>query len=123
MVAPILGALTLPDQLIWVDRYAYLPVAAQVERTIGGGVAIFNQATSNGRTITLEARDGVEWFTQAQVNSLISMGSVAGAVYVFIYDSESMNVQFDHSAPPAAEFIPLWPFDDNYTGTIKLITV
>ena len=118
-----LGFLTLPDQIIWADRYAFSPVAGQVARTIAGGLAMFTQAMTAGRPITLEARDGVAWLDQAQVDALMAMAAQAGATFVLTYDGETHNVRFAHHAPPAVEFAPIWPFTAYYTGTIKLITV
>ena len=123
MAAPTLGALTLPEQMIWVDQYAYSPVSGQMNRTLAGGLAIFNQGAVEGRPITLEARDGVAWLTQAQVDSLVTMAGQVAATFTLVFDGNSYDVQFSHHSPPAIDFAPLWPFDPNYTGLIKLITV
>jgi len=118
-----IGALELPDQMIWTDRYSFSPVAGQSARTIAGGLALFTQSMTKGRPVTLEAREGVAWLTQAQVEAIMIMAAQAGATFTFIYDGESHNVRFAHHSPPVAEFTPIWPFADQYNGTIKLITV
>lgn len=123
MAAPTLGALTLPDQIIWVDQYSYIPIVGQAERTLGGAIVLFNQAASKGRPITLEARDGVAWLTQAQIDSIITMASSLGTAYLFTYNGESYDVQFAHAIQPVVEFTPIWPLSDTYTGVINLITV
>jgi hypothetical protein len=123
MAAPTLGALTLPDQIIWADRYSYTPITGQNNRTLAGGFAIFNQLATKGRPITLDARDGVAWLTQSQVDSLMTMAAAVGATYVFTYDGESHNVQFAHASPPVVDFTSIWPHAVMYTGIINLITI
>ena len=122
-MAKTLGALTLPDQMVWVDRYKWFPVAGQAARTIAGGLALFTQGMVKGRPVTLEARDGMAWLTQAQVDGLAAMAAQAGATFTLVWDGESFSVQFAHHESPAMEAEPIWPFADQYTGTIKLITV
>ncbi|MDH5757897.1 MAG: hypothetical protein OEZ55_14660, partial [Nitrospinota bacterium] len=62
-----LGALTLPDQIMWIDRYSWAPATGQMERTMAGGLALFTQSMANGRPVTLEAREGVAWLSRQQV--------------------------------------------------------
>jgi hypothetical protein len=109
--------------MIWADRYSHSPVAGQVARTIAGGLAIFVQAMSAGRPVTLEARDGVAWLTQSQVDALVVMAAQAGATFTFTYDGETQSVRFAHHTPPVVDFVPIWPFAEQYTGAVKLITV
>jgi len=122
-MAKSLGALSLPDQMVWSDQYAWSPVAGQASRTIAGGLAVFNQSMNKGRPVTLEARDGVAWLTRAQVDGIMAMASQAGASFTLSWDGDSHTVRFAHHQQPAAEFAPIWPFADQYTGTIKLITI
>ncbi|MDH5478138.1 MAG: hypothetical protein OEY50_07385 [Nitrospinota bacterium] len=118
-----LGALTLPGQIMWIDRYSWAPATAQVERTIAGSLAMFSQSVSGGRPITLEAREGVAWLSQAEVDAIMVMAAQPGVAFTLDWNGEQHTVRFAHHSPPATEFSPIWPFADQYTGTIKLITI
>ena len=118
-----LGALTLPDQMMWTDQYAWSPAAGQAQRTIAGGLALFTQSLTKGRPITLEAQDGVAWLTQQQVEEIMAMAAQPGAAFTLNWNGETHTVRFAHHAPPVAEFTPIMPMADQYTGIIKLITV
>jgi len=122
-MANSLGALSLPDQIIWADQYNFAPVAGQAVRTIAGGFAMFTQSMAAGQPVTLEARDGVAWLTQANVDTLMTMAAQAGTVFLLTLGALSFNVRFAHHTPPVVDFSPLWPMYDQYTGTIKLVTV
>ena len=118
-----LGSLTLPDQILWTDRYSWSPAAGQAQRTIAGSLALFTQSVSGGRPVTLEAREGVAWLTQQQVDSLMAMAAQPGAAFTLSWEGELYTVRFAHHSPPAVELSPIWPLAAHYTGTIKLITV
>ena len=122
-MANTLGALILPERMAWTNRWTYTPVMAQATRTIAGGLAIFTQAAVKGRPITLDAREGVSWLTRAQVDAIMAMAAKPGATFALVYQGESHQVRFAHHDPPAVELSPVWPLADQYTGTIKLITV
>ncbi|MDH5637427.1 MAG: hypothetical protein OEZ04_02940 [Nitrospinota bacterium] len=118
-----LGALTLPDQMLWTDQYSWSPAAGQAQRTIAGGLALFTQSMIKGRPVTLEAADGVAWLTQQQVDDIMAMAAQPGAAFTLSWEGEMSTVRFAHHAPPVVEFSPIMPLADQYTGTIKLITV
>ena len=52
-----LGALVLPDGLIWADEYAWTPVAQQAEeRTLTGALVVEEAIKTGGRPITLKGQ-------------------------------------------------------------------
>jgi len=118
-----LGDLVLPDAVEWTDKHAYSPVAQSAARTLGGGNVIYTQALTAGRPVTLEAREGVLWLSQAEVDAVMAMADQAGAQFALVWEAEQYTVMFRHHEPPAVGFTPIWPHHDKYFGTIKLITV
>lgn len=52
-----LGALVLPDGLVWADEYAWTPVAQQAEeRTLTGALVVEEALKQGGRPITLKGQ-------------------------------------------------------------------
>ena len=119
----ILGNLTLPDSLQWIDRDAWSPVIQSTATTLGGGTAIFSQPRIDGRPITLEAEEQVTWLDQDTVDALKTMASQAGATFTLNWEGGLFSVLFRHHDAPAITFQPLWPNHDLYTGTIKLMEI
>lgn len=122
-----LGGITLPD-MIWSDRYESQQVAQTIKRTLGGKPVIFVGALIAGRSITLEATTNFAWLTRDQVAAVQALADVADGVYDLIYNAVTYSVMFRHADAPAVSFTPnlarVAQFAaDNFTGTIKLITV
>jgi len=122
-----LGDLELPDNIIWENRYLYPKVVADVERTIDGDEVVFSQAVGS-RPIDLVAYEDMGWLTQEQVDALLEMASVPGAVYLFVYEDFVSQVRFRHEDPPVIDVSPIIPrpnpsIGDYYYGTIKLMEV
>ena len=119
----ILGDLTLPDSLQWIDRDSWSPVIQSTATTLGGGTAIFSQPRIDGRPITLEAEEQVTWLDQETVDALKEMASQAGATFTLNWEETIFTVLFRHHDTPAISFQPLWPHHDLFTGTIKLMEI
>lgn len=118
-----LGGVTLPDSIEWIDKYTGSPVGQSVSRTLGGALVTFNQDLVDGVLITLSAQDEVCWLTQAEVDAIKALADQVGAQFVLNWEGTNYNVMFRHYEPPAFEVNPIWPHNEYYIGTIKLITV
>lgn len=122
-----LGGITLSSDLVWVDRYKYLPVGQTLKQTLTGTTVVYSSLLSNGRNITLEAQDNMGWLTKQQVLDLTAIASVPGASYTLNYQNEeTFTVFFRQNDPPAIEFQPLVDGQgpsDYFTGVIKLLTI
>lgn len=122
-----LGSVVLSPDMVWSDRYKHLPVGQTVKQTLAGTSVIFTSSISNGRVITLEARDDMGWLTKQQVLDLTTLASSPGSVYTFDYHGEETHqVVFRQNEPPAVEFQPLVDGQgpsDYFTGIIKLLTI
>jgi len=121
-VAKTLGGVTLPDSTEWTDRYAAGLVDQAVDVTLGGNPVVHSAARQLAQAITLEARDRVTWLTTAEVQSIQALAQVPGAGYTLDWDGDTHTVVFDHSAG-ALRFEPVLPHADQWTGTIRLLTI
>lgn len=123
-----LGALTLPDALVWVDRFTPNPVAQSFKRSYGGRVLLTSLQLIAGRAITLEAGQTYGWIDKSVADELIIMSQQVGATYSLVFGLETMTVMFRHYEPPAVELTPFVPrteheATDILIGRIKLVTV
>jgi hypothetical protein len=121
-----IGSLILNPEIVWEDKSKWVPIYQGSALTLGGKTIIQAIAAVNGRPVTLTATQTQGWLTLTQVNALLVMAAVPGAVYVFQYGSFTTNVMFRSHEPPAVEMTPLVDGAEPCTyhsGTIKLITI
>lgn len=116
-----LGGISLPAQMIWVEKYTSRKIAASATPTLDGGL-IVNQQSLRYSDITLEAREEVAWLDQVTVDALLAI-VVAGAQFTLVWDGVTYTVVPRHQDAPAFEFQPLWPFYSLYTGRLKLTQI
>lgn len=127
-MAVTLGGVSLPDDLVWVNRDAYNPVRQEVKFTLGGAPVMYHRSISSARPIVLASLPDQAWFTKAQVDSITGLADVAAATYALVIGSDSFSVVFDYTQGQAAEFNPLIGRSeplagDYFTGTLKFLTV
>ena len=124
-----LGGLTLNDDLIWVDRFTYSPIAQSTDRLLAGTLVVHNQTLQKGQPITLEANESTGWFTTPMVTQIMTWAATPGQELTFNFHNEvSYQVAFNHEDAPAVEFNPIvfrvpYATTDYFTGTLKLFTV
>ena len=123
-----LGILTLPDALVWVDRFTPAPVAQSFKRSYGGRAVLSSVQLIAGRTVTLEAAQTYGWITKGVADELLIMSAQPGVIFPLVFGAETMNVVFRHYEPPAIELTPFVPRTTHETtdyliGRIKLLTV
>lgn len=96
-----LGTVTLPDDLIWSDEYAWSPVSQAVDITLGGALMIQEAAQLKGRPITLVGADDRAWLTSAQIEDLRLLANTANATHsLTLPDARTFNVRFSRSGQP-----------------------
>lgn len=117
-----LNGVQLPAQLIWAEQYASRRVAGTMVPTLDGGVLAYTQQL-RFQNITIEAREETDWFDQTMVDTFLAMAETPGASYSLTWAGTVYTVIFRHAEQPAAEFTPVWPFETNYTGRLKLLQV
>lgn len=122
-----LGAITLPDDLLWQDEFAHDPVAQSLTRTEGGALIVEETALAAGRPITLVGGQDAGWITRAQLVALRALADTANTEHLLtLNDGRTFDVVF--ARPGAIEAEPIVPFNlpltgDFYALSLKLITV
>lgn len=96
-MAITLGALALPDGLIWTDEYAWTPVAQATTYTLTGALVVEDAEKQAGRPITLAgAQDGNDysaWMTRTQLEALKTALDAAGATFTLtLHDARTFTV-------------------------------
>jgi hypothetical protein len=108
-----LGAVTLPDGLVWVDEYAWSPISSEVAITLGGSVVIQQAAQLKGRPITLAGTDRHGWATRSTVAALQALADVAGATYTLTLPGpRTYTVAWRHEGGAALEAVQVDPVED-----------
>lgn len=121
-MAITLGALALPDGLVWSDEHAWTPIEQATERTLTGALVLEEAVKQKGRPITLAgAKDGTgytAWVARAQsfrgfasLESIRTALLVAGAEFVLtLHDGRSFTVapRHDGEGPLSVEPLPVY---------------
>ena len=124
-----IGSVTLDNDMIWSDEYAFNPVLASARRTIGGGIYVQEFAAQiAGRAITLEATATQGWQLKTTVDSLHTLAAAPGATYALTIDSLSITVRFANETDngpiqmqPVTTLTGTVPDTIYYIGTIHLM--
>lgn len=127
-MAITLGGIELPKTTVWTDRQIGDPILQTRNVTLGGKAVVSSFALPSGRLITLEGQQDTGWITKDVYDSLYSLSATVGATYSFVYNTETYQVMFNHTDPPAISGSPLiyrnnQDGTDYYVFSIKLITV
>jgi hypothetical protein len=105
--------ITVPDDLLWSDEFAWSPVEQTVERGLTGSSIVQVGTKTNGRPITLGAdADNVGWVTRTTLDALYGFASVAGKVMTLTYRGTARQVIFRHQDNGAVEASPVIPYAD-----------
>lgn len=123
-----LSGVQLSSHMLWSDRYSHRSVLQTGVRTLGGNHRTFSHQIQGGRPITLQGDGESGWLTFAQVQQLIAMADIPGAIYSLNYFDEVYSVVFRHEEPPAFEASPIVyravPLNTDYFfAVLKLITI
>lgn len=89
-------ALTLSDDLLWADEFAYEPVAARSGYSVGGALIVDTAAKLTGRSVVLESRENSGWVLRSDLLTLNAWRALPGQIFTLAYRGESHTVVFDH---------------------------
>ena len=125
-------AVSLPDDLLWVDEHAWTPAVTSTSYLITGALLIQSATRQAGRPITLVGAPDMAWVTRASVEQLrawagISIGTATGHFYLSLQDGRSFTVAFRHTetaieAEPVLG-IPARSSADFYRLTVRLMEI
>lgn len=124
-----LDAISLPDDLEWVDETDWTPVEQTTEYSLEGALVIDAATKQAGRPITLTHYEGDVWVSRATVLALMAMAAVAGKeMTLTLWNGETHQVMFRFDDGPPVEAAPIHPLsppadDDWYTLTLRLMEI
>lgn len=89
---------TLPDDLEWVDEFAWSSVKQDIQPTIGGGMVISESVVSKGRPITLTSGEQV-WTNKSIVDILVTLINTVDKTYTLtLPDLREFTVAFNRES-------------------------
>lgn len=125
MSAITLGGVTLPDDLQWIDEYAWSPVARASERSLTGALIVEEAVNLAGRPITLSG--DWAWIDITTLAALRALAATPGWTGTLVLaDSRSFAVAFrDDAVTAEAVFFesPSGAVGDQWRVTLALQTV
>lgn len=107
-MAIVLGAIILPDSLNLTEPYGSPLVVGSIERTIGG-IPIIVEQTVVGEPITLVGSEDTGWIPFSDLQALIALAKVPGAMYSLIIEADTFSVRFRHEDQPVISAEALVP--------------
>ncbi len=120
-----LDDITLPDDLLWLDRYKWSGVAQQEDVMADGSLVIQADTQQTGRPITLQGGDNFGWLSKAAIDAVRAKAVQAGLQMSLTLPGETTprNVVFTGDrliAEPVVDYAT--PDDgDYYTCTLYLM--
>lgn len=120
-------ALTLPQDLLWADEFAWQQVEQATQYTTTGALVLDAWAKQAGRPITLRGDVDYGWCQRSTLATLNAWAALPGQSFTLSLRGTPRTVVFDH-AGGAIDAAPVVPYsdplpDDHYTLTLKFIEV
>ena len=123
----LLGTVSLPADMLWIDEFNWPTVIRSTEYTLTGAMIVDIGQRQAGRPITLAGAADGGWVTRATVDALRVLAcELPGQFVLTLADTRSFTVTFAPEDAIHAE--PLYPVADPgvdfpYFCTVKLIEV
>jgi len=124
-----LGAIALPDDLVWIDEFTYSSVAQNQERTLTGKLIVEESQKIKGRPITLHGGDSAGWTNRSTMIQIQALADTADTDLQLSFHDVLYTVRFDrksgNSPVDGAPILSCTDPDatDPYSITIRLMTV
>lgn len=120
--------ITLPVDLVWVDRNSWSPVEQNVATSITGAAIIDVGSRVNGRGITLSGDEGHAWFPYDMISQLNAWAADPEAEMTLTIDGTGYAVVWRHQDKPAIDVLPVVDYAtpdalDWFFGTLKFMEV
>lgn len=117
--------ITLPDDLFWVDEYAWLPTMQQAEVAFDGSLIVEEWSQQAGRPVTLAGAVNYAWIDRGTLESLRVLAATArnSAMTLTLTDGRALGVLFRHGSPPAVDAAPIVPYTAAVPGDVYSLTL
>ena len=132
----VLGGVSLPGDLQWVDEFTSWRVGQNIKTSLTGARIVQESAVQSGRPITLETvREGNQFvgLTLEQLRALQALEEVPGATYTLVLPAHNsgtrtFTVAFNREGGEALNASPIRfaapaVDTDYYAVTLRLMTV
>ena len=124
-------ALTLPDDLLWVDEHAWTPAVVSVSYLLTGALLVESAVRQKGRLLTLQGAADMAWVTRQTLNTLYAWAAQpltpdSGRMELTLVDARTFGVGFAPEQPIEAEPVLGFPAQsdaDLYRITLRLIEI
>lgn len=115
--------LTLPDDLLWSDRFDWQSVEQVKAYTLTGALILESGAKQTGRPITLQPEDqSAAWCPLSLLETLRAWADVAGREMVLTINGNAYDVVFRHE-DGAISATPVVHFNSDAPGDFWLVTL
>jgi hypothetical protein len=127
-MALTLGAVTLPDDLIWTDEFDWSPIQQSKAYTLTGALVIETGKMLAGRPITLAGGNDHGWASRATVKALYALLDTDSTMTLTLHDARTFSVKFNHEGQQPVQAKPIIDYNnladtDHYSLVLKLIAV
>jgi hypothetical protein len=120
-------ALTLPDDLLWPDEYAWQAVEQRAQYTITGALLVESAAKQAGRPLTLQGGGNWAWLDRTTLETLRAWAALPAQTFSLLFRGVTYSVVFDQpngaiSATPVVDYSDPTT-TDYYVVTLRFIEV
>jgi len=100
-MAITLDTITLPDDLLWIDEFAFSAIVQQGDYALDGALILQESTVLAGRPITLVGAQDKAWATRATVLALQALADAATDTNhtLTLNDARTFTVRFRRSSP------------------------
>jgi hypothetical protein len=102
MVA-LVGAVPIPDDTVWTDRFNFNRFDASNRYTLGGRLVICQAPKQKGLPVTLQA----EWVSLDVVNQIVALNESGNPLNITTACGVTMSVCWDYASPPSLLVVPV----------------
>jgi hypothetical protein len=117
-MAIVLETVTLPEDLVWIDRTDWSATAGSMRLTMGGRPIVWT-ASRNDRPMTLGGDNA--WAAYSTVLALMALVAETGSMSLTLHGT-AYTVRWRHWEPPVIEASPLVPVPDPQATDWWIIT-
>ena len=103
--------LTLPQDLIWVDEFAWRKVEQTTEYSTTGALLVDQWSKQAGRTMELRGEVDYGWILRGPLETLDAWAAQTELQLTLLRNGASWSVIFDHASGPV-EATPVVPYAD-----------